>query len=54
MTVKYKRPVVFVGTRQNMEPLIEIAELNGIEILGILDRFYVGQKFEGLDVLGSD
>jgi acyl-[acyl carrier protein]--UDP-N-acetylglucosamine O-acyltransferase len=46
--------MVFVGTRQNMEPLIEIAELNGIEILGFLDRFYVGQKFEGFDVIGSD
>lgn len=51
---KYKRPLVFVGTRSDMEPYIDIAEENGIQILGILDRFYVGQKFEGLDVIGSD
>lgn len=54
MIEKYKRPLVFVGTRLDMEPLIEIAELNGIKLLGILDRFYVGQKYEGLDVIGSD
>ncbi len=54
MTEKYRRPLVFVGTRLDMEPLIEIAELNNIKILGILDRHYVGQKFEGLDVIGSD
>jgi acyl-[acyl carrier protein]--UDP-N-acetylglucosamine O-acyltransferase len=54
MTMRYRRPLVFVGTRLDMEPLIEIAELNQIPILGILDRHYVGQKFEGLDVIGSD
>lgn len=51
---KYKRPLVFIGTRSDMEPYMEIAEELGIPVMGILDRFYVGQKFEGLDVLGSD
>ena len=51
---KYRRPLVFVGTRLDMEPLIDIPTDQGIPILGILDRFYLGQKFEGLDVLGSD
>ena len=50
----YKRPLVFVGTRSNMEPLLEIAEENGIPVLGILDRFYTEKKFEGIDVIGSD
>ena len=54
MIEKYRRPIVFVGTRLDMEPLIEIAELNNIKILGILDRHYVNKKFEGLDVIGSD
>ena len=54
MIKRYQRPLVFVGTRADMEPLIEIAELNNIKILGILDRFYVNQKFAGLDVIGSD
>lgn len=54
MIKKYQRPLVFIGTRLDMEPLIHIAELNNIPILGILDRFYVGQKYEGLDVIGSD
>lgn len=52
--MSYKRPLVFVGTRQNMEPYLEIAEENDIPVLGILDRFYSGQKFEGVDVIGSD
>ena len=51
---KYKRPLVLVGTRSDMEPYKEIAEELGIPIMGILDRFYVGQTFEGLEVLGSD
>jgi UDP-3-O-[3-hydroxymyristoyl] glucosamine N-acyltransferase len=51
---KYKRPLVLVGSRSDMEPYIEIAEELGIPILGILDRFYVGNKLEGLDVIGSD
>lgn len=50
----YRRPLVFVGTRSDMEPLIEIAEENNIPILGVVDRFYTGQKFHGLDVIGSD
>lgn len=37
-----------------MEPLIEIAEEAGQPIMGVLDRYYVGEKFEGLDVFGSD
>ena len=51
---KYKRPLVFVGTRSDMEPYLDIAEELGIPVLGILDRFYTGQKFAGLDVIGSD
>ena len=51
---QYCRPLIFVGTRQNMEPYIEIAEACHIPILGILDRYYVGQRFEGIDVIGSD
>jgi acetyltransferase-like isoleucine patch superfamily enzyme len=50
----YPRPLVLVGTRQDIEPLLEIAEENNISILGILDQFYVGQKFEGIDVIGSE
>ena len=51
---KYKRPLVFVGSRLDMEPLIEIAEENGYKVLGILDQFYTGQKIEGIDVIGSE
>lgn len=54
MPKQYKRPLVFVGSRTDMEPLIEIAEDTGYQILGILDRFYVGKKIEGIDVIGSD
>lgn len=52
--MKYRRPLVFVGSRSNMEPLIEIATENGYKILGIADRFYTGQKIEGVDVIGND
>ena len=51
---KYRRPIIFVGTRADMEPLLETAEELGIPVLGILDRFYVGKKVEGIDVIGSD
>mgnify|MGYP003322360985 FL=1 len=54
MRGKYRRPLVFVGSRMDMEPLIEIAEETGYQVLGILDRFYVGKKIEGIDVIGSD
>ena len=54
MRGKYRRPLVFVGSRMDMEPLIEIAQERNIPILGILDRYYTNQKFEGIDVIGSD
>ena len=54
MTQRYKRPLVLVGTRSDLEPIVEIAEELDIPILGILDRFYVGQTFQDIPVLGSD
>jgi len=49
-----KKPLVLIGTRYNILPLIEIAEATNYQVIGILDRFYVGQKYEGIDVIGSD
>ena len=49
-----RTPLVLVGTRYNILPLLEIAEATNYEVIGILDRFYVGQKFEGINVIGSD
>lgn len=49
-----KRPLIFVGSRQMMRELACIAELNDLEILGILDHHYLGQSVSGIPVLGDE
>lgn len=49
-----KRPLIFVGSRQMMGELACIAELNDIEILGILNHHYIGQEVAGIPVIGDE
>jgi carbonic anhydrase/acetyltransferase-like protein (isoleucine patch superfamily) len=50
------RPLIFVGSRQCMMALANIAELNGIEILGILDHHYWGNtdSIGNIPVIGDE
>jgi acetyltransferase-like isoleucine patch superfamily enzyme len=49
-----KKPLIFVGSRKMMRELACIAELNDIEILGILDHHYPDQTIAGIPVLGDE
>jgi len=49
-----KRPLIFVGSRQMMRELACIAELNDIEVIGILDHHYLDQSIAGIPVLGDE
>jgi len=51
-----KRPLVFVGSRTAMPELATIAELNNIEILGILDSHYYGNtdSINNVPVIGNE
>jgi acetyltransferase-like isoleucine patch superfamily enzyme len=54
-----KKPLVFLGTRQSIKFVQDIAERNGYQILGILDDQYAGdhgQNFANTDIpiLGSE
>jgi carbonic anhydrase/acetyltransferase-like protein (isoleucine patch superfamily) len=51
-----KRPLIFVGSRNEMPILALIAELNNIEILGILDYHYYGNTdyISGIPVIGDE
>jgi acetyltransferase-like isoleucine patch superfamily enzyme len=49
-----KRPLIFVGSRKMMRELACIAELNNIEIIGILDHHYPNQEIAGIPVLGDE
>lgn len=51
-----RRPLVFVGCRSEMLVMANNADLNGIEVLGILDSHYFGNKDEicGIPVIGDE
>ena len=49
-----KRPLIFVGSRQCLVELAWIAELNNIEVLGVLDHHYLNKDIEGIPVLGDE
>ena len=49
-----RRPLIFVGSRQMMRELAVIAELNDIEVLGILDHHYPDQIAGDLSVIGDE
>jgi carbonic anhydrase/acetyltransferase-like protein (isoleucine patch superfamily) len=52
-----KRPLIFVGSRSNQALLHIAAELNGYEILGILDHHYYGDgndKINNVPVIGDE
>ena len=49
-----KRPLIFVGSRTMMREMACIAELNNIEILGILDQHYLNKDISGIPVLGDE
>ena len=50
------RPLIFVGSRQQMRQVALVAELNGIEILGIIDHHYYGNQdtLGGIPVIGDE
>lgn len=50
------RPLIFVGSRQCMMALANIAELNGIEIAGILDHHYWGntESIGNIPIIGDE
>ena len=51
-----KRPLIFVGSRQMMRSLATIAELNQIEVVGILDHHYWNntESIGGIPVIGDE
>lgn len=51
-----RRPLIFVGSRVMMLELASIAELNNIEILGILDHHYFGNQDSicGIPIIGDE
>ena len=51
-----KRPLIFVGSRDKMTLLSVAAELNGYEILGILDSHYYGRQdtIHDLPLIGDE
>lgn len=48
------KPIVLIGSRQDNRQLIAAAESTGRKIVGILDRFYVGQVHDDIPIIGSD
>jgi len=50
------RPLIFVGSRNDFPNLALIAELNGIEIVGILDHHYYGNTdlMSNIPVIGDE
>lgn len=51
-----KRPLIFVGSRSVVPEMAYTAELNGIEVLGIIDSHYYGntEEIQGVPVIGSE
>ena len=51
-----KRPLIFVGSRDKMNLMAIVAELNGYEILGILDSHYYGRQdtLHNLPLIGDE
>lgn len=51
-----KRPLIFVGSRSAIIDVALIAELHGIEILGILDYHYYGNRSDvkGIPIIGDE
>ena len=50
------KPLILVGSRQKLTRVAHVAELNGIEILGILDHHYYGQldNICGIPLIGDE
>ena len=50
------RPLIFVGSRQCISLLESIAILNDIEVVGIIDHHYYGNKEEinGIPIIGDE
>ena len=48
------KPIILIGYRQDVPAYIAAAKSQGREIVGIVDRFFVGKNLDGLRVLGSD
>jgi UDP-3-O-[3-hydroxymyristoyl] glucosamine N-acyltransferase len=51
-----KKPLIFVGSRSVILEMAHTADLNNIEILGILDSQYYGntEEIQGIPVIGSE
>jgi carbonic anhydrase/acetyltransferase-like protein (isoleucine patch superfamily) len=51
-----KKPLIFVGARQTMATLATIPEALDIEVLGILDSHYYGnrEEYDGIPIIGDD
>jgi len=50
------RPIIFVGSRQGMAQLAVVADLSGMQILGILDHHYYGNTdtIADIPVIGDE
>jgi len=48
------KPIILIGTRQDIHIPIRTAQSSGREIIAIVDRFYVGKEIEGIPVIASD
>jgi len=48
------KPIILIGTRQDILIPIRTAESSGKTVVAIVDRFYVGQVLEGIPVIASD
>ena len=50
------RPLIFVGSRQQMRQVALLAELNDIEVMGIIDHHYYGNTdtIGGIPVIGDE
>lgn len=52
----YKKPLILVGVRQNMDDIISLAKYHNYEVIGILDQYYYGNtdKFFDIPIIGNE
>ena len=52
----FRKKLILVGSRQNLDDIVTAAELSGYRIVGILDKHYFGNTDEicGIPVIGSE
>lgn len=52
----YKKPLILVGVRQNIDDIIKLAKYHNYEVIGILDQYYYGNtdNFYDIPIIGDE